>query len=158
MLIAVGKGCDGLIVYELEFGSRLISGVKALALAALPCLQIDPHDEMLLRHGVRVCSDLDSHFINVHSNNGNMFFLAGVKCIRLEECHFFTAARHWSARVIDQANDITAVPADIKTRFTIHKILLSAALPAKLDVFSCAALYQPYGKIILYFAMKCNNK
>lgn len=117
MQVAVLIHCNSLLAAEAEVGMGSGLGLERLAQAAVFGLNIDPLDEVLGDHGMVDGADVDGELVAVDGNDGQVLLAAGVHGIGDEGFHLLAAAHHRHAGIVDHADEVAAVTADIELGF-----------------------------------------
>ena len=118
MEIAVSVNCHGSFIAERKAYGRLTADRKALALTASIGLEIYPSNMMLFEHRMSNRADGYLNDIAVLFYNGNMLFMACFHGTGLKQGHFLTATHHRNTRVMNYADNVATVLANVKSDFT----------------------------------------
>ena len=121
MEVAVGVSRKRLFISEGKGHNGRLADRQALALTALVGLEIDPKDAMLLGHRMLHAANGHGNGIPFNGNDGNMLFVAGLYHTGLQLGHFFAAAHHGNTCIVDHADQISAMLANIKLVVIAHK-------------------------------------
>jgi hypothetical protein len=121
--IAVSVYGNGLFVCEREADDGGFAYFKILALTALVRLEIHPKNAVFRNHGMFHGANLNVYDIAVDLYDGNMLFVACFHHTGFQLYHLLTAAHHGDACIVDHADQIAAMFANIKFLITHNKIL-----------------------------------
>jgi hypothetical protein len=121
--IAVCVYGNGLFIRKREADLGSLAYLEVLALTALVRLEIYPENAVRFDHGVLDGADLNIDNIAVDLDNGNVLLMACFHYTGLQFLHFLSATHHGNARIVDHADQITAMFANIKFLITHNKIL-----------------------------------
>lgn len=119
--VAVGEGCDGFVVLghdEMRF--RRVAGIKFFSLPAALGLQVNPVNLVFVRHGVAGAADFDDDFVAFSFDDRHVFFRSATVFVHLQFFHFFAAAHHGHAGVMDHPGDVAADFAYDKFSLLVH--------------------------------------
>ena len=80
--------------------------------------------EVFLHHGVIHTADIDIDGTVLHGDHRNVLFGAGFLSVGGQGMHLFTATDHGDAGIMDHANQVTAVRADVEFGFHFDFLLI----------------------------------
>ena len=123
MQVAVGVNRNGLVIDEGELDDGFFAGLEGLALAALFRLEIDPLDIMLGDHGMMDRTYGYGHGVTVYGGDGHVLFATGFHGVGGKGFHLLTTADHGDACIVDHADQVAAVTADIELRIAHYNDL-----------------------------------
>ena len=142
--VTVSVYSQRLVVLQNESDLGLAAGLEIMHLAALLGLQIDPFDEVLIRHGMVDGADVYLNQVVLYFHNGQVLFIAGFHRVGNEGLHFFAAAYEGNVGVLYLGSDVAAVITDIKHFFHVNDPPVNAALSG----FSLLRLYYTHAETV----------
>ena len=118
--VAIRICCNGLFIRKSKGHGRLLTYLKAFALAASIGLEIYPNDMMLFNH--RMFNGTNGYGYNVilYSYNRDVLFMACFNNARLKLGHLLTTAHHRNTCIVDHSNQITAMLTNVELIVITH--------------------------------------
>ena len=113
--IAVFIGGDHFVVLaDPELRNRSGARTQLFALIALLGLQRDPHDVVLVQHGVLHGTHRNGDLRPLHLHHRDVLFIGGIRGVGDQLLHGLAAANHRYPGVLDIGDDVMAMAAFIK--------------------------------------------